>query len=201
LVLSNRAKIRGLAPGVCSLFRLPTPSGKLPRMKPLQEGRTPTQLLWIIAASNALVSIGFAIPYLQSWQRHRVPLSQNLPWFAVILVGLIATLLSEAALKEGVASKQWPEALLVTPRKLLEHSAIPVLGWSLIVASFAAIAFAHGNHIGGAWAFLAPSMGLNRVRVSLRPPGKVATNPRLLPYPAKPLLSEHWGSPPKLFSD
>jgi hypothetical protein len=167
-------------------------------MKPLLEGRTPAQLLWIIAASNALVSIGFAIPYVQSWQRHRMPFSQNLPWFAVTLVGLSATLLSEAALKEGVASEQWPEALLVTPRKLFEHPAISVLGWSLIVASFAAIAF---SRHGVAWAFLAPSMSLNRVRVSLRPPGKVATNPRLLPYPAKPLLSEHWGAPPQPFSD
>jgi hypothetical protein len=107
---SHRAKIRALAPGVCSLFRLPTPSGKLPRMKPLQEGRTPTQLLWTIAASNALVSIGFGILFVQSWQHHRVPFSQNLPWLAALVVGLIATLLSEAALKEGVASDQWPEA-------------------------------------------------------------------------------------------
>jgi len=170
-------------------------------MKPLLEGRTPTQLLWIIAASNALVSIGFSMPFVQSWQHHRVPFSQNFPWFAALLVGFIATLLSEVALKEGVASDQWPEALLVTPRKLLEHPAISVLGWSLIVASFAAIAFSRGHHIGGAWAFLAPSMSFNRVRVSLRPPGEGPTNPRLLPYPAKPLLSEHWEAPPQPFSD
>jgi hypothetical protein len=170
-------------------------------MKPLQEGRTPTQLLWTIAASNALVSIGFGMPFVQSWQHHRVAFSQNLPWLAALVVGFIATLLSEAALKEGVASEQWPEALLVTPRKLLEHPAISVLGWSLIVASFAAIAFSRGHNIGGAWAFLAPSMSLNRVRASLRPPGKGPTRPRLLPNPAKPLLSEHWGSPPKPFSD
>src|SRR5882757_1398552 len=107
-------------------------------MKPLLERRTPTQLLWIIAASNALVSIGFGMPFVQSWQHHRVPFSQNLPWFAALLVGFIATLLSEAALKKGVASAQWPEALLVTPRKLLEHPAISVLGWSLFVAFFAA---------------------------------------------------------------
>jgi hypothetical protein len=177
------------------------PRGKLPRMKPLLEGRTPTQLLWIIAASNALVSIGFGIPFVQSWQHHRMPFSQNFPWFAALLVGFIATLLSEAALKEGVASDQWPEALLGTPRKLLEHPAISVLGWSLIVASLAAIAFSRGHNIGGAWAFLAPSMSLKRVRVSLRPPGKGPTDPRLLPYPAKPLLSEHWGAPPQTFSD
>jgi hypothetical protein len=169
-------------------------------MKPLLEGRTPSQLLWIIAASNALVSIGFGMPFVQSWQHHRVPFSQNFPWFAALLVGFIATLLSEAALKEGVTSEQWPEALLVTPRKLFEHPAISVLGWSLIVASFAAIAFSR-HATGGAWAFLAPSMSLNRVRVSLRPPGKFETNPRLSPYPAKPLLSEHWGSPPQPFSD
>jgi hypothetical protein len=176
------------------------PRGKLPRMKPLLEGRTPTQLLWIIAASNALFSIGFGMPFVQSWQHHRVPFSQNLPWFAALLVGFIATLLSEGALKEGVASEQWPEALLVTPRKLLKHPAISVLGWSLIVASLAAIAFSRGHNIGGAWAFLAPSMSLKRVRVSLRPPGKGPTDPRLLPYPAKPLLSEHWGAPPQTFS-
>jgi hypothetical protein len=169
-------------------------------MKPLLKGRTPTQLLWIIAASNALVSIGFGMHFVQSWQRHRVPFSQNFPWFSVILFSLIATLLSAAALKKGVDTEQWPEALLVTPGKLLEHSAIPVLGWSLIVASFAAIAFPRG-HNGGAWAFLAPTMSLNRVRVSLRPPGQAPTNARLLPYPAKPLLSEHWGSPPQPFSD
>ena len=170
-------------------------------MKPLLEGRTPTQLLWIIAASNALVSIGFGMPLVESWQHHRVPFSQNLPWFAALLVGFIATLLAEAALKEGVASDHWPEALLVAPRKLLEHPAISVLGWSLIVASFAAVVFPRGHNIAGSWVFLAPSMSLNRVRVSLRPPGKVATNPRLLPNPAKPLLSEHWGSPPQPFSD
>src|SRR5882757_7515396 len=168
-------------------------------MKPLLERRTPTQLLWIIAASNALVSIGFGMPFVQSWQHHRVPFSQNFPWFAALLVGFIATLLSEAALKEGVASDQWPEALLVTPRKLLEHPAL-CPGWSLIVASLGIMAFSRGHHIGGAWAFLAPSMSLNRVRVSLRPPDKGPTNPRLLPYPAKPLLSEHWGVPPQPFS-
>jgi hypothetical protein len=170
-------------------------------MKSPLEGRTPTQLLWIIAASNALVSIGFAKPFVQSWQHHRVPFSQNLPWFAALVIGLIATLLSEIALKEGVSSEQWPEALLVTPRKLLEHPAISILGWSLIVASFAAIAFPRGHNIGGSWVFLAPAMSLNRVRVSLRPPGKAATNPRLLPYPAKPLMSEHWGAAPQPFSD
>jgi hypothetical protein len=168
-------------------------------MKPLVVGRTPTQLLWIIAASNALVSIGFGIPSVQSWQHHRVPFSQNLPWFAALMVGFIATLFSEVALKEGVASEQWPETLLITPRKLLEHPAISVLGWSLLVASFAAIAFPRGHNIGGSWVFLAPAMSLNRVRVSLRP--KVTTNPRLLPNPAKPLQSEHWGSPPQPFSD
>src|SRR5438270_6215985 len=170
-------------------------------MKPLLEGRTPTQLLWIIAAPNALVSIGFATPFVQSWQHHRVTFSQHFPWFAALLVGFIATLFSEVALKEGVASERWPDTLLVNPRKLLEHPAVSVLGWSLIVASLAAIAFSPGHNIGGAWAFLAPSTSLNRVRVSLRPPSDVPTNPRLLPHPAKPLLSEHWGSPPRPFSD
>ncbi len=170
-------------------------------MKPLLEGRTATQLLWMIAAANALISIGFGIAFVQSWQPHRVPFSQNLPWFAALLVGFIATLLSEAALKEGVASERWPETILDTPRKLLEHPAISVLRWSLIVASFATIDFPRGHPIGGSWVFLAASMSLNRVRVSLRPPSKVATNPRLLPYPAKPLLSERWGAPPQPFSD
>ena len=59
-------------------------------MKPLLEGRTPTQLLWIIAAPNALVSIGFATPFVQSWQHHRGTFSQNFPWFAALLVGFIA---------------------------------------------------------------------------------------------------------------
>jgi hypothetical protein len=41
---------------------------KLPRMGRLLQSRTPAQLLWIIAASNALVVIGFGVLSLPSWR-------------------------------------------------------------------------------------------------------------------------------------
>jgi hypothetical protein len=171
-------------------------------MKPLLEGRTPKQLIRIMAASSALIAAGFGIAFVQSWQAHRVTFTQKLPWIAALLVGFIATMWSAAALKDGVASELWPETVLDSPRKVLEHPAILVLIWSLIVASFVTIDFPRGHPIGGSWVFQALALSLIHARGSLHPPGKVPTYPRLLlPYPTKPLLSEHWGSPPQPFSD
>jgi hypothetical protein len=176
--------------------------GKIPRMKPLLEGRTPKQLLWIMAASSALIAVGFGIAFVQSWQPHHVSFPQKLPWIAALLVGFIATMWSTAALKDGVASELWPETVLDVPRKVLKHPAILALIWSLIVASFVTIDFPRGHPIGGSWVFQALGLSLIHARGSLHPPGKVPTYPRLLlPYPTKPLLSEHWGAPPQPFSD
>jgi hypothetical protein len=178
-------------------------SDKLPRMRPLLEDRTPVQLLWVIAASNALTSLGFAIPFVQSWQtppHHRTPFLQEIPWFFAILAGLIATFLSEQSLREGIASEQWSEALLAAPRRLLEHPAFSFLGWSLIVASFAAIAFTRGSGIAGVWMFIAPSLSLSRVRSLLRPRNHANADSQLR-TPAKPLQSEHWGTPPGPFTN
>ena len=170
-------------------------------MKPLLEGRTPTQLLWIIAASNALISLGFGMPFfVPSWQHHRLSFSQAICWFAAVVVGFISDMLSEAALKEGVASERWPEALLAAPRKLLEHPAISVLGWSLIVASFAVLAFARVHNYSSEWVFLAPALSLTRIRTLMRPPSNIATHTGLR-HPLKPLQSEHWGTPPQSFSN
>jgi hypothetical protein len=170
-------------------------------MKPLLEGRTPKQLVRIMAASSALIAIGFGIAFVQLWQAHRMSFFQKLPWIAALLVGFITTLLSGAALKDGVASELWPEAVLDAPRKVLEHPATSVLIWSLFVAYCATIDFPPGHPIGGSWVFFAASTSLIHARISLRPPGKVPTYPRLSSYSIKPLLSEHWGAPPQPFSD
>jgi hypothetical protein len=154
-----------------------------------------------MAASNALISIGFGIAFVQSWQAHHVSLFQKLPWIAALLVGFIATLLSGTALKDGVASELWPETVLAAPRKVLEHPAILVLIGSLFVTSCATFDFPPGHPIGGSWVFQAVALSLIHARGSLRPPVNVSTDPRLLSYPTKPLLSEHWGAPPQPFSD
>jgi hypothetical protein len=170
-------------------------------MKPLLEGRTPKQLLWIMAVSSGLICVGFGIAFVQSWQAHHVSFPQKLPWIAALLVGFIATMWSASALKDGIASELWPETVLDAPRKVLKHPAILVLIWSLIVASFVTIDFPRGHPIGGSWVFQALALSLIHARGSLRPPVTVPTNPRLLSYPIKPLLSEHWGAPPQPFSD
>jgi hypothetical protein len=170
-------------------------------MSSLLERRTPAQLLWIIAVANALIVSGIAGILVMSWQLPeglRLPWTAKLPWLALLSPGFIAGILAEVALQRGVAHKQWPEALLATPRKLLEHPAVSVLGWSLIVASFAAIVFSRGHHVSGAWSFLIPQLSIARVQFSLRSPAN-ADDSSLI-YPAKPLQSENWGAPPRPFS-
>jgi hypothetical protein len=161
------------------------------------------QLVWISVASNALVTLCFGIFFVLSLrlpQDLRIPFSQKLPWLILLLLGVIGDGLAQSALRKGVATERWPEALLVAPEKFLEHPALSVLGWLLIAASFAVIAFSHRQDIAGSWFFLAPAMGLSRLRMSLRPQNKVAANPGLL-YPVKPLQSEYWGTPPRPFSN
>jgi hypothetical protein len=161
------------------------------------------QLVWISVASNALIALCFGAFFILSLrlpQDLRIPFSQKLPWLTLLLVGVIGDVLAESALRKGIAAERWPESLLVAPRKLLEHPVFPILGWSLILASFAVLVFSRGQHIAGYWFFLAPQMGLNRIQMSLRAQNKVEANSGLL-YPAKPLQSEQWGTPPQPFSN
>jgi hypothetical protein len=156
------------------------------------------QLVWISIAFNVLVALCFGMFFMLSLrlpQDLRMPFSQKLPWLILLLLGIIGDALAGSALRKGIATERWPESLLMAPRKLLEHPAISVLGWSLIAASFAVMVFSRGQHIAGYYFFLAPQMSLNRLRISLRPPSKAASSGML--YPAKPLQSEQWGTPPQ----
>jgi hypothetical protein len=160
------------------------------------------QLVLISGASNALVALCFGAFFLASLrlpQDLRIPFSQKLPWLVLLLLGLVGDAVAGLALRKGIATERWPESLLITPKKLAEHPAFSVLGWALIVASFAVIVFSRGQHFAGSWFFLAPQMGLSRIRMSLRAQNKVPATSQL-PYPAKPLQSDHWGAPPEPFS-
>jgi len=171
-------------------------------MRPLQS-RTPVQLVWISVASNALIALCFCMLFILSLQLPeglRLSYLQKLPWIVLLVLGITGDILAQSALRKGVASDRWPESLLVAPRKLAEHPVFSVLGWSLIVASFALLVFSRGQRLAGFYFFLAPQMGLNRVRMSLRSPNKVADTSGLS-YPAKPLQSEHWGTPPRPFTN
>lgn len=182
---------------------LPASRGKISRMKPLLQRRTPLQLVWLSVASNALIALGFGALFVLSLRLPsdmRIPFTQKLPWLALLLFGLVGDVLAILALRKGGATKRWPETLLVAPRKLLEQPVFSVLGWSLIAASFAVIVFSRGQHLAGSYFFLAPQMGLMHARSALRPPNPAAVNPGL-PYPAQPLQSEHWGTPPRLSSN
>jgi hypothetical protein len=173
-------------------------------MRPLLEDRTPKQLLWTIAVSNALTSLGFAMAWLLSPRNHVAFLQNHSSsrWICLPImgIGLIATLFAEQSLKNGVASEQWPEALLVTPRKLFENQATSALGWSLIAASFLAIVFTRSSNIAGAWVFITPALSLARVRSSLRLRNNPPVDPHPL-YPLKPLQSKQWGTPPRPLSN
>ena len=167
------------------------------------QSRTPTQLVWISVASNALITLCFGVFFVLSLrlpQDVRIPFSHKLPWLILLLLGLVGDMLTTLALRRGIATERWPESLLIAPRKLAEHPAFSVLGWALIVASFAVIVFSRGQHIAGSWFFLAPQMGLIRLRMALRGQNKAMTDTGL-PYPTKSLQSEQWGTPPKPFTN
>lgn len=171
-------------------------------MRPLLENRTPVQLLWIIAVSNILTSFGFAISFVQSWQpppHHRTPFLHEISWLVPVLVGIMAMWHSEAALREGVASEQWPEDLLAAARRFMKHPAFSFLGWSLIVAPLAVIVFDRRSGLAGVLMFIVPSLSLSRVQSFLRPRNNAKTDSQLR-APAKPLQSEYWGTPPRPFT-
>ena len=171
-------------------------------MKSLLQSRTPTQLIWISVASNALMALCFGALFVLSQrlpQNLRIPFSQKLPWLILLLLGLVGDILTTLVLRRGIATKRWPESLLIAPRKLLEHPVFKVLSWTLIVASVGVLVFSRGQHLAGYWFFLAPQMGLNRIQLSLREQNKVPPTSQL-PYPTKPLQSEQWGVPPQPFS-
>jgi hypothetical protein len=161
------------------------------------------QLVLISVASNALVALCFGAFFLLSLrlpQDVRIPFFHKLPWLVLLLLGILGDVVAGLALRKGIATERWPESLLIAPRKLAEHPVFSALGWLMIVASFAVIVFSRGQHIAGAWFFLAPQMGLSRIRMSLREQNKVPATSQLL-YPAKPLQSEQWGVPPQPFSN
>jgi hypothetical protein len=117
------------------------------------------QLVWISFAANALIVLCFGAFFVLSLrlpQNMRSPFTQKLPLLILLLLAFIGDMLAESALRKGVANERWPEALLVAPKKLVEHPAISVLGWSLIAASFAVMVFSRGQHIAGYYFFLGP---------------------------------------------
>jgi hypothetical protein len=162
---------------------------------PLQT-RTPTQLLWIITASNAAASIGFGMLSLPAWRRQG---QHTLLWccFAAIPVGLIGLLFAEQALRDGINSEQWPDNLLVALRKLASRRAYSILCGLLMIGAVAYVITFGLHESGGVWMFLLPAMSLTRVVGYLRPKPKSDHLVRPIERP-KPLQSENWGAPPHL---
>ena len=111
----------------------------LPRMRPLLKYRTPAQLLWMIGAANALVSLSFGVHGVVSRRyphgQHR-PLPTVLFSFGALILGLIGTLIAESSLRNGTKSERWPDALLDAPRKVVAHAAFSILPSLLIMSSF-----------------------------------------------------------------
>jgi hypothetical protein len=157
----------------------------------LLQNRTPAQLGWIIAASNLLIACSFAMLFVK-W----LPLWAGLASFTGIICGFVLELFAEAALRDGIASEEWPDALIATTRRFFTHPALAAAIILLIVASFAVILFWTGRHLAGAaWIFLAPSMSLTRVKAIFSRPRRAASLGRK--DPPKPLQSDHWGIPPQ----
>jgi hypothetical protein len=172
-------------------------------MRPLLKHRTPAQLLWMIGATNVLVSLSFGV--LGVGSRHyphaqRRPLQVALFSFGALVLGLIGTLIAGSNLRNSIESERWPDALLDAPRKVVAYPAFFILPYLLIIASFVDIIFSRSGNLSGAWMFLYPAMSLTRVISALRP-RRTNADDRSRIDPSKPLQSEHWGSPPRPFSN
>jgi hypothetical protein len=172
-------------------------------MGSLLERRTPAQLLWIIGASSALVSIGFAV---LAWDRPKGLQPTGWYWLAAPLaalaLGLVSSLVAERALQNGINSERWSDSLLDAPRKFTARPVFSVLSGLLLVGAIAYLVFAvsGSRHSGGIWAILWPLMSITRVRSYLRPRPKSDRLFRPIERP-KPLQSENWGTPPQPFSN
>jgi len=172
-------------------------------MSRLLHNRTPAQLGWIIAVANLLVASSFAAFFVDSYRQpthHRLSASLACTSFALLILGLVLGLFAEAALKDGIASEQWPEALLVTTRKVFTHPALSATALLLIVPAIALPVFSSGRHYAGAWIFLLPLLSLSRMRAMFNQPRKDAGGIGSID-PPKPLQSKNWGAPPRPFSN
>jgi hypothetical protein len=165
-------------------------------MGSLLERRTPTQLLWIIGALSALVSLGFGMLISHPSKKLSVML---LGWsFAAIVLGMVGSLFAEQSLRDGVTSEQWSDALLARPRKFITNPAAYIFAGLLFIGFVVYVVFSNFHNFGGGWMFLWPMLTIIRVQACLHPPKK----PNLLPpvEPPKPLQSENWGTPSHPFS-
>jgi len=170
----------------------------------LLQNRTPAQLAWIIAASNLLVASSFATIFLESYYHPKghPHLWAGLAPFALLILGGVMGMFAEVALKDGIASEKWPEALVASTRKIFTHPAIHAAIGMLLTASIAVVvisAFSSGRHATGAWIFLFPAMSLTRVRAIFTRPHKNSSGLGIQDAP-RPLRSDHWGASPQRFS-
>jgi hypothetical protein len=167
----------------------------------LLQNRTPAQLAWILAASNLVVASSFGTFFVESYRHsssHRLsPLEASVS-FALLILGMIMGLFAETALKDGIASEEWPEALVAGTRKFFTHSALAAAFLLLAVGAFAVFVLS-SRHFSGAWIFIYPLMTLSRIRGFFSRPPNSAGGPGTQD-PPKPLRSDHWGIPPQRFS-
>src|SRR5580704_11757568 len=123
-------------------------------MSSLLQRRTPAQLLWIIGALSALVSLGFGM--LTSHPSKKLPL-MLLGWsFAAIVFGMVGSLFAEQSFRDGITSERWPDSLLGGPRKFIIHPATYILECLLFIGFVVYIVSSNFHNFGGGWMFLWP---------------------------------------------
>ena len=162
----------------------------------LLQRRTPAQLLWIIGALSALVSLGFGM--LTSQPSKKLPL-MLLGWsFAAIVLGMVGSLFAEQSFRDGVTSEQWPDSLLAGPRKFITGPATYIFEGLLFIGFIVYVVSSNFHNFGGGWTFLWPMLTIIRIQGCLRP--QKPTNLLRPVEPPKPLQSENWGTPSRPFS-
>lgn len=165
-------------------------------MKPWLQARTPAQILWLTAAVNALVVIGLGV---MAVARHH----HSLILFAAGLatIGILAGLLIERKVKNGIAAGRWPDSTMERMRDFFAHPAFPLLYWALFAAAIMASYLS--SPLNPAWLMMVvwPSISLGRINTLLRQKTQPASSRLLtLDEPPKPLHSDHWGNPPSTFA-
>jgi hypothetical protein len=172
-------------------------------MRRLLRNRTPAQLGWIIAVANLLIASSYAAFLVEAY--HHPNSRRLLIWtaifpFSLLIFGSIFEWRAESALRDGIASEQWTEALITPTRKTFTHPALAVASLLLIVVALAVVVFSGSRHSAALWIVLLPSLSLARVRAMFNPPYKKSGSSGLVD-PPKTLQSEHWGDPPQRFSN
>lgn len=173
-------------------------------MEPWLQARTPNQLLWLIAAANALAVIGFVLVAPMPWHSgiaQQTPHQHPLLDFCTVVIGIVASLFVEQELTNGFAANRWPDDTMARVRKLVVHPVFTIVPLLFLIVGVVSTLISPPHNMEWLWMAFWPTMSMVRLRALALPEKPSRPNRLFTPGEApKPLHPDHWGNPPGTFA-